>query len=266
MTTEKKAVQLDSNEDENKKKTSFIITPIGTSNSPINREATGVIESVIVPVLNEKGFEVNNPMESTESGSIGKDIINKIVDSDLVIANLTNQNPNVMYELALRHATNKPLVMIIRSDQINQLPFDIQDQRVVTYDDTLFGLDSFKENLSEHISSAMDGESNSPVFEATGRVTLVKGNSSNISQEDMIQQLMSKVDNLNEKFSRYQVERPIASHSAIYNNHQLVSALQNENYAGGAIGAVAATNSEIKAGKLGHAAAWSPAKGQGTVK
>lgn len=183
-------------------KSAFIITPIGVPNSPINREARGIIESAIVPVLKAKGFEVNNPMESTESGSIGKDIINKIVGCDLVIANLTGQNPNVMYELALRHSVNEPFVMVIRNDDISNLPFDIQDQRVVTYSDTLFGLDKLKKSLEDHIESAMTDEPNSPVYEATGRVTLKKGSSSSVSQEEILQNMMNKVDQISEKVTR----------------------------------------------------------------
>lgn len=183
-------------------KSAFIITPIGVPNSPINREARGIIESAIVPVLKAKGFEVNNPMESTESGSIGKDIINKIVDCDLVIANLTGQNPNVMYELALRHSVNKPFVMVMRNDEIDKLPFDIQDQRVVTYSDTLFGLDKLKKSLEDHIESAMTDEPNSPVYEATGRVTLKKGSSFSVSQEEILKNMMNKVDQISEKVTR----------------------------------------------------------------
>lgn len=187
---------------EDEEKAAFIITPIGAPNSPINREARGIIESAIVPVLEAEGFEVNNPMESTESGSIGKDIINKIVDCDLVIANLTGQNPNVMYELALRHSVNKPFVMVIRNDEISKLPFDIQDQRVVTYNDTLFGLDKLKKSLEDHIESAMTDEPNSPVFEATSRVTLRKGSSSSVSQEEILQNLVNKVNQIGERVAR----------------------------------------------------------------
>ena len=87
----------------------FIITPIGNENSDTFRKAKGVIESVIKPVLKGYGFDDIKPAyEINVSGMINTQIINRIIDDDLVVANLTGHdnigpNPNVMYELCLRH-------------------------------------------------------------------------------------------------------------------------------------------------------------------
>lgn len=83
------------NEGEGKK--CFIITPIGDEESSTFRKARGVIESVIKPLLNEYGFDDVRPAyEINMSGTINTQIINGIIESDLVIANLTGNNPNVM--------------------------------------------------------------------------------------------------------------------------------------------------------------------------
>jgi hypothetical protein len=50
----------------------------------------------------------------------------------LVIADLTDHNPNVFYELAIRHATRKPVVQIMHAK--DKLPFDVANQRTVFYD------------------------------------------------------------------------------------------------------------------------------------
>jgi len=47
-------------------------------------------------------FEIIVPHEISASGSINKDIITNIYNDELVIANLTGLNPNVMYELSFR--------------------------------------------------------------------------------------------------------------------------------------------------------------------
>ena len=72
----------------------FIITPIGNDGSETFRMAKGVIESVIKPVLERNGFEDIKPAyEILESGMIGNQIVDRIVNDDLVIANLTGNNP-----------------------------------------------------------------------------------------------------------------------------------------------------------------------------
>lgn len=67
-----------------------------------------------------------------QPGIITRQIIEKIIESHLVIADLTDDNPNVLYELALRHAIRKPLVQVIQKGQL--LPFDIAATRVIHVD------------------------------------------------------------------------------------------------------------------------------------
>ena len=75
----------------------FIITPIGESTSDTFRKAKGVIESVIKPVLQKNGFsDIKPAYEINISGMINTQIINRIIEDDLVVVNLTGNNPNVM--------------------------------------------------------------------------------------------------------------------------------------------------------------------------
>ncbi|KYK33270.1 MAG: hypothetical protein AYK19_14080 [Theionarchaea archaeon DG-70-1] len=57
------------------------------------------------------------------------------MEDDLVIADLTEKNPNVFYELAIRHAVRKPVVQIIKHDE--KIPFDVVTQRTIHYDTDL---------------------------------------------------------------------------------------------------------------------------------
>lgn len=66
----------------------------------------------------------------SKSGLITTQIINQIIECPLVIADLTGANPNVFYELAIRHATGKPYIQLI--EQGHRLPFDIGGVRTIS--------------------------------------------------------------------------------------------------------------------------------------
>lgn len=145
------------------KKTCFVITPIGKENEPIRRHVDGIVKAVIEPVLEETDFEPIVPHYMTNPGSIDKQIIKQIYKSDLVIANLTNVNPNVMYELALRHCFGTPLIIIAEDGTI--LPFDIGNQRTIFYHNDAMGVLTLKTDLTKAIKKLSDDETyESPVI------------------------------------------------------------------------------------------------------
>ena len=69
-----------------------------------------------------------------------------IVKSRIIIANIDGKNPNVFYELGIAHALGKPTILISKS--IENMPFDIQQNRVVLYKDN----DDLEEKLSKELS------------------------------------------------------------------------------------------------------------------
>ncbi|MDR1198642.1 MAG: hypothetical protein LBK94_06475 [Prevotellaceae bacterium] len=126
----------------------FFITPIGNENSEERQKMTELIKS-LTPVLKQRGFTFKCASELTNAGSITKDIINCLSTYDLVIANLTGLNPNVMYELGVRRGVKEPAILIAEND--TNLPFDIADIRVIFYQHTVSGIIELKEKLPQFI-------------------------------------------------------------------------------------------------------------------
>ncbi|TDQ37384.1 hypothetical protein [Aureibacillus halotolerans] len=148
-------------------KSCFIITPIGNAGSPTRRSADGVIKSVLKPELKKLGYEVSVSHEMTDSGSITRQILDKIISSDMVIANLTELNPNVMYELAVRHGARKPVVQV--AVEGTKLPFDIIDERTLFFVNDMQGVTELKDKIGEVIESAENEENpDNPIFRTLG--------------------------------------------------------------------------------------------------
>lgn len=140
----------------------FVITPIGDENDPIRRHIDGIFDAAIKPALEEK-YKLIVAHKISEPGSITKQIVTEIYSSKLVIANLTNRNPNVMYELAFRHSLGKPVIMI--AEKGTSLPSDIIMERTIFYQNDARGvLDLIKD--IQNAESEIDFEkASSPIYD-----------------------------------------------------------------------------------------------------
>ena len=67
-------------------------------------------------------------------GSISREIVQNLIDADLVIADITDENSNVFYELAIRNAVKKPVIIFRKPEQV--MPFDISDTRAISISTT----------------------------------------------------------------------------------------------------------------------------------
>ncbi len=151
--------------EEEKKKRCFIITPIGEPESEIRKKTDGVISAVIRPIVEQFGYDLICPHEIAKNGSITQQVIEEILNDDLVIANLTGLNANVMYELAIRHATRKPVITI--SEKNTKLPFDIATERTLFYEDNMSQVNILRQDLKKMIEEPSNSrESDNPIFRA----------------------------------------------------------------------------------------------------
>lgn len=142
-----------SNKEQNKSKKCFIITPIGGKRTKIREMCTATIEKAIRPALKDLGFMESNIYASHQDytpGDIDAKIVSDIIEADVVIANVTHNNANVLYELAIRHFIGKPVVTISSEDTVPA--FDISHQRLIQFESIE---DDDMENLKNDIQSAV---------------------------------------------------------------------------------------------------------------
>jgi hypothetical protein len=137
----------------------FYITPIGDEGTEQRKHSDLFMGALIEPTLSEFGLRLVRADQIGEAGMITGQIIEHIVYSKLVIADLSFHNPNVFYELALRHAVRKPIVQISRT--ADRLPFDIGQFRTIAVDTTdIYSLvpqiESLKAQIAAQIRKTLD--------------------------------------------------------------------------------------------------------------
>lgn len=119
-----------------------------------------VYQLVIKPVLEEHGFRCERADELHQLGLIIEQIRVCIEEADLFFCDLTFENPNVFYELAIAHTLNKPSLMI--SQHPGNIPFDVRHWRVTPYEDTKVGLLRLRSDLVEYLKKLYPSDGRRP--------------------------------------------------------------------------------------------------------
>ena len=120
--------------DRNWASTCFYITPIGSEGSDARKHSDLFMHSLIEPAMDELGLEVVRADKIGNPGMITTNVLEYLHRSRLVIADLSMLNPNVFYEMALRHTCRLPIVQIIQKS--DRLPFDVNQVNTVIVDTT----------------------------------------------------------------------------------------------------------------------------------
>lgn len=109
----------------------FVIMPIS---DPIGYEKghfANIYNNLIKPAVENAGYQSERADEARSSSFIIKDIVERIYAAPIAICDISSHNPNVFYELGLRHASGLPVVLI--KDKKTENPFDISGIRYAEY-------------------------------------------------------------------------------------------------------------------------------------
>ena len=114
---------------------------------PFRPDLDELYKKTIQPTIKGLGMECKRADEIYRVGSIIDQIWYYIQVAGIIIADITNLNPNVLYELGLAHASNKKVILINQS--IEGIPFDIGSLRYIKYDNTHRGVQKLRHSLIE---------------------------------------------------------------------------------------------------------------------
>lgn len=176
----------------------FIISPIGDPGSDTRIRADQVKKYIIDPIAEEMDYETCRADVISEPGRITDQIVERLINDDLVVADLTDHNPNVFYELAVRHAKGEPVVLLILRGQ--KIPFDVSAQRVIFYDNN--DLDSVDEAKAELRRQIMAVASNDFTVDSPIRMHIPIPMSENeVSANDQTQEIINILRNQSMRLS-----------------------------------------------------------------
>src|SRR5215471_1751282 len=152
----------------------FVAMPFGSKSSPDDGQIdfNRVYDEYIRPALEMAGLESFRADEEIRAGHIIADMFQELLVADLVIADLTIENPNVWYELGVRHALRARGVVIVCGVRVTSA-FDLYTDRKLRYalkdgaPDPMY-VEQDKRKLADMVTATMDawhGRKISPVYQ-----------------------------------------------------------------------------------------------------
>ena len=152
----------------------FIAMPFGVKAGADGKDIdfNRIYDELLQPALEAAGFDVFRADQEQSAGAIRFDMFQELLVADLVVADLTLDNPNVWYELGVRHALRSRGVMLVQGPRPTQ-PFDLYTDRKLSYHlkDGAPDLAHLKEDrealtrMARETQGAWSGRSSSPVYQ-----------------------------------------------------------------------------------------------------
>ncbi|MCL2774314.1 MAG: response regulator [Oscillospiraceae bacterium] len=209
------------------KSTCFVIMPFSATTEKHTESYWDSFFEVIKREIELQGFACTR--SETGPYHMVKHIIEKIHDSDIVIAVLTDMNPNVWYELGIRHSLKNGTLMLLENGQ--QIPFDISSYGLIKYSDGISLANTLAKEIHLYINKLNENiHFDSPVMD------YLNLSASHDSKIDKIYKLVLKIANEKSENQYNAQEKPNVKHNRILwvddyptNNESVIALFQNQN-------------------------------------
>ena len=151
-------------------KTVFVAMPFSSTATCTEAEWLEIYENVFVPAVEGAGYQCQRAAPSV--GSLIVSIVEKLRFANIVLADVTDRNPNVFYELGVRHALSKRT--IITAQSTDHIPSDLRGYWHLVYGTSPGKVSAFRKDLARIISEieAAPEKSDNPVSDFLDREQL----------------------------------------------------------------------------------------------
>lgn len=171
----------------------FVIMPFGKKTvDGVEVDFDHIYHELIEKAVESLGVDCDRCDEIIDSGSIIKKMFRGIFDTDVTVVDITSLNPNVFYELGVRHALQKHVTLVIRQNSDQPIPFNIRGLNILGYDiGSDDQLEIGRENIRKHIQNGLDKQSiDSIVHEALDDLKVDRRSKSIEPVEEKLYQLI----------------------------------------------------------------------------
>lgn len=176
----------------------FVVMPFGRD--PEERKwFKGWYEVVLSPAIHAAGYTPVLSAGEEQPGAINDEIRAHLAYDPMVLVDLggferdDDPNPNVMYELGIRHALGLPLVIMAWEGQ--RLPFDVSNQRIIMHDRDFLDIELNKKKIVAFIQAAAEGKYYRPM-DAVGRMAAIAAASEKLGEDSLLAALVQEVKDL----------------------------------------------------------------------
>lgn len=154
MTEKKDPLAPVENHDSDPAKVCGIVRPIAAMGT-YDRAHWQDVHDIVAEAAREVGFSLKLVSETDAAGVILSDIVTNLYFNEIVIADVSGRNPNVMFELGMRMAFEKPVIII--TDDDTPFSFDISPVRHIQYPRSLrfSKINKFKDELGSSIVATL---------------------------------------------------------------------------------------------------------------
>lgn len=111
------------------------------------------VQGAVVDSANALGLECQRADSFWQHAHIMQDIVELICTASVVICDLSGKNPNVFYEAGIAHALGKEVILITQS--MDDVPFDLQALRCITYLNNNEGCDRLSEEVTARLTTLL---------------------------------------------------------------------------------------------------------------
>lgn len=184
--------------EEEKKEQCFVMMPISDQGDYPKGHFDKIYEQIFQPAIKKAGYEPYRVDENKMCDSIMKKIFDAIYNSPMALCDLSNRNPNVLYELGLRQAYDKPVVLV--QDDKTERIFDISGINTVYYKSNRLyeNILEAREKITEAILSTKEGKETSivKIWQAVAADVSHESMSKEDKVEIMLHRMMSDIQDL----------------------------------------------------------------------
>lgn len=177
----------------------FVIMPISDPDGYEEGHFESVYRDIFVPAIEHAGYEPHRVDEDVSTGVIQAKILEQLINAPMAICDLSTRNPNVLFELGIRQAYDKPVVLVQEkgTDRI----FDINEISYINYEPSLVYRSVV--DVQEKITAAITATAKNPKYNSL--ITALKISAAEPPKNDlnsqefneiMLGSIVNKLDNM----------------------------------------------------------------------